>query len=347
MKIAILGLTQSGKKTFFSLLAARAGNFPAHMKEGESFESTVPTHDPRVDALALLLKPRKVKYAENTIVLCPDIITGSDKKAWVEPARRCDLLCFFIRDFASDQVCHPAGSVDAKRDRSTLESEALLMDLELIEKRLERLSKEKRTSQSSIKDMEAHVLGNIKKTIEKEMRFVRPELEPHAQGIVKNLGFLILTPALWVYNIDESRLTEKAEMEPQGIRISCLIEKDIMALDTPEERETYLKELGITSPGTELMIQAAYDALDLISFYTIVKNEISAWTIPKGTKAPAAGGKIHSDIERGFIRVEIIKFDDLITAGSEAAAKAQGKTKVQGKEHVIEDGDICHFLFNV
>jgi ribosome-binding ATPase YchF (GTP1/OBG family) len=148
--------------------------------------------------------------------------------------------------------------------------------------------------------------------------------------------------------VDEEKLRDQADQKNGVVfNISCRIEEEIMALENPEERALYLKELGVSSSGLDRLNQAAYDALGLMSFYTVVNDEVRAWTIHKGTAAPQAGGKVHTDIERGFIRVEIIKYNDLIAAGSEAAAKAHGKMQVKGRDYVIEDGDICHFRFNV
>lgn len=354
MKVALLGLAQSGKKTFFSLLTGRsdAGTAGLHGRGGagredEGIKGIAPIRDPRVDVLAQIFKPEKTRYAENTIVLCPDVAVGSGERKWLEIARRCDLLCLVVRAFTSEHVYHPAGSVDVERDRSTLESDLLLADLEAIESRLNRLAKEKREEHTARQDREEQSLEKIRQTIEKEMRLVPISLDPHELEPINSLGFLSLKPVLWTYNVDEDQLAEGSDAEPGVFKVSCGIEQEIMALDSPEEREAYLKDLGVTGSGLDRLNQAAYDALGLMSFYTVVKGEVRAWTIRKGSVAPEAAGKVHSDIKRGFIRVEIIKYDDLIAAGSEADVRAQGKVQVKGKDYVIEDGNICHFRFNV
>ncbi|MBU1857519.1 MAG: DUF933 domain-containing protein, partial [Verrucomicrobia bacterium] len=242
---------------------------------------------------------------------------------------------------------HPSGSVDPERDRLTLEAELLLADLELIEKRLERLAKEKRAGQTPLQAQEEQTLIKLKTTIETEMKWVPLALPPHELEPIRSLNLLILKPVLWVFNMDEDRLNQAMGHPGDAVfTVSCRIEQEIMDLE-PAERDTYLKDLGLTASGLDRLNQAAYDALGLMSFYTVGKDEVRAWTIRKGSTAPTAAGKVHSDIERGFIRVEIIKFDDLVAAGGEAEAKAQGKAQVKGRDYVIEDGDICHFRFNV
>jgi hypothetical protein len=344
MKVALLGFEQAGKKTFFTLLTGR--KIPGALKEDESVEGVAPIRDPRVDVLAGICKPERKKYAENTLVLCPTIKEGAASRPWLEAARKCDLVCLVVRDFTADEVYHPAGSVNAERDRSALESELLLADLELIEKRLDRMQKEKKGGQTSREAHEEQVLTHLKTTLEKDMRFVSVSLEPQDLDAIKSLGLLTLKPILWAMNVDEGKLQGPAL--PTGVfRVSCRIEQEIMALESEEERAEYLRSLGMESSGLDRLNQAAYDAMGLMSFYTIGEDEVRAWTIRKGTPAPQAAGKVHTDIERGFIRAEIIKYDDLVAAGSEAAAKAAGKHQVKGRDYVIEDGDICHFRFNV
>ncbi len=350
MKIALLGLENSGKRSFFAMLTGR-GNSTASKKivstkEGEAIEGVAPIYDERVDTLAKIFKPERVKYAENNIVLCPHIVFDSQKKDWINEARRCDLLCIVIRDFSAAEVFHPQGSVDAARDRAAIESELLLADLELIEKRLERIEKEKKAGttphqiieESSLKKLKAHIEGNTK--------LILPDLTNDESLSIRSLSLFIMKPVIWAYNVDENRVSEK-RMAQNEFNVSCKLEEELMLIDNEEERKALMQSLGIKKSGLDQLNAAAYSAMGLMSFYTVGSDEVRAWTIKKGTKAPAAGGKVHTDIERGFIRAEIIKYDDLIAAGSEAAAKAQGKMQLKGKDYVIEDGDICHFRFNV
>ena len=344
MKIALLGLPQSGKRTLFSLLTGR--EVSEHRSEGESVEGVAPIRDPRVDVIAGIAKPEKIKYAENKIVLCPDIAEGTGKREWLDAARRCDLLCVVVRAFASERIYHPSGSVDAERDRGALNTEFLLADLELIEKRLERIAKEKKAGRTPAQIKEEQTLQKCREAIEAEKNINSLELDQEELASVKSLNLVTLMPLLWVYNVDEDKAGTHNE-DGDIFTVSALIEKEIMGMDDPEERREYLEALGLVSSGLDRLNAAAYDKLGLMSFYTMGKDEVRAWTIRKGTPAPAAGGKIHSDIERGFIRVEIIKYDDLTGAGSEAAVKSQGKALLKGKDYIIEDGDICNFRFNV
>lgn len=345
MKIALLGLPQSGKKTLFSLLTGR--EVPEHRVEGESLEGVAPIRDPRVDVLSDIARPEKTRYAENKVVLCPDMSEGTGKREWLDAARRCDLLCLVVRDFSSESVYHPAGSVDADRDRRTLETELLLADLELIEKRLERLAKEQKGGRTAGQIKEEEVLLKCRDVVENEKGVNSLGLGEEDLAAIRSLNLVTLMPVLWIRNVDEDRLASASEEDAAVFLISAQIEKEIMGIEDPEERAEYLAALGLESSGLDRLNAAAYDALGLMSFYTMGKDEVRAWTIRKGTPAPAAGGKIHSDIERGFIRVEVIKYDDLVAAGSEGAAKNQGKAMLKGKDYIMEDGDICHFRFNV
>jgi GTP-binding protein YchF len=347
MKIGLLGFPQAGKKTFFTLLTGR--KYPAGgLKAGEALEGIAPVHDPRVDKLAEIFKPEKTRYAENAIVLCPDVSPSGPGtvREWLESARHCDLLCLLVRAFSSAEVYHPLGRIDAERDRQNLEAEILLADLEIIEKRLERIAKEKKGTPAPAVLLEEKCLVKIKETIEKETHLAKISLSKPETDAVKSLGLLSLKPVLWAYNVDEDKMRPTGENTGVFL-VSCRIEEEIMALENPEERTAYLKELGVSSSGLDRLNQAAYATLGLMSFYTVINNEVRAWTIRKGATAPEAAGKVHSDMERGFIRVEIIKYDDLVAAGGEAAAKAQGKMQLKGRDYIIEDGDVCHFRFNV
>ncbi len=343
MKIALLGLTNTGKKTLFKLLTGR--DVPASMKPGEILEGVGPIRDKRIDILAEIFKPDKTTYAENHFVLCPDITEGSQTREWMDPARRCDLLCILIRAFKSEAVYHPAGIVNPERDKANIETELLLADLQLVETRLQRLAKEKKAGQSQAQKLEEDILKRFQAALDEEKLLSTVCLEPHEETVIRSLDLITRTPILYAYNISEDDIGNNFDA---GIFvISCKIEKEIDAIEDPGEQQEFLEAMGLSSPGLERINAALYNALGLMSFYTVGEDECRAWTIKKGASAPAAGGKIHSDIERGFIRVEVIKYDDLIKLGSEQAVKAKGKLQLQGRDYIIEDGDICHFLFNV
>jgi GTP-binding protein YchF len=343
MKIAILGLAQTGKKTLFTLLTGRP--VPETRKPGEAVEGVAPIHDDRVGALEDLYKPQKTTYAENQFVLCPDIADSGTSRLWMDPARRCDLLCLLIRSFDSPDIFHPSGSVDPERDRAMIESELLLADMQLVETRLERLAKEKKKGQTTAQALEEDILQRFNAALEKEKFLSTVILEPDEEQAIKSLDFVTRTPLLFAYNVSEDDIGK--DFGPDVFTLSCEIESDIASIEDASERQEFMEEMGITEPSLDRINAALYDALGLMSFYTSGEDECRAWTIRKGSSAPVAGGKIHSDIERGFIRVEVMKYDDLMATGSEQGVKQAGKMQLHGKDYIIEDGDICHFLFNV
>jgi len=343
MKIAILGLAQTGKKTLFSLLTGRP--VTANRKPGEVVEGIAPIHDSRVDALSDLYQPKKSTYAENQFVLCPDITTGSTSRSWMDPARRCDLLFLLIRAFDSPDIFHPSGSVDAARDRSTIETELLLADMQLVETRLHRLAKEKKGGYTSAQALEESILQRFNAALEEEKFLSTVKLEPDEEQAIRSLGLVTRTPLIVAYNVNEDEIGK--DFGPGIFTISCEIEREIAAMEDEDERAEFMEAMGLAEPSLDRINAALYDALGLMSFYTAGKDECRAWTIRKGSSAPVAGGKIHSDIERGFIRVEVMKFDDLMAAGSEQGVKQSGKMQLHGKDYIIADGDICNFLFNV
>jgi hypothetical protein len=343
MRIGILGLPQSGKRTLFTLLTGR--QVSANRKAGEALEGVAHIRDPRVDVLTRISKPQKTVYAENHYVLCPDVVSGAEARLWVEAARRCDLLCMVVRSFESDLVFHPSGSIDPKRDRADLATELIFADLELAEKRSERLAREAKAGATRDQKLQLKALETCRALLEDERPLSEVELDEEELGSIQNLNFLTFKPTIWAFNVSEDELDR--DFGPGSFLVSAQIEKEVMELDTAEERAELLESLGLGDSGLDRMNATAYDALGLMSFYTIGSDEVRAWTIKKGTVAPRAAGKVHSDIERGFIRVEVIKYDDLVAVGSEKAAKDKGKAQVKGRDYVIQDGDICHFLFNV
>jgi GTP-binding protein YchF len=343
MKIAILGLAQTGKKTLFTLLTGRP--VTAARKAGEAIEGIAPIHDSRVDTLSDLYQPKKTTYAENQFVLCPDITASTTSRLWMDPARRCDLLCLLIRAFDSPDIFHPSGSVDPVRDRAMIETELILADMQLVETRLQRLAKEKKGSQTPAQALEEDILQRFSGALEEERFLSSVTLEPDEELVIKSLDFVTRTPVICAFNVSEDEIGK--DFGPGVFTISCEIESEIAAIDDEQERREFMQDMGITEPSLDRINAALYDALGLMSFYTTGKDECRAWTIRKGSTAPVAGGKIHSDIERGFIRVEVMKYDDLMVAGSEQGVKQAGKMQLHGKDYVIGDGDICHFLFNV
>jgi ribosome-binding ATPase len=343
MRVALLGLPQAGKRTLFRLLTGRT--VPEGRRPDECVEGAGPIRDPRVDTLSALCKPQRTVYAENAYTLCPDVTPGGTGRAWLDAARRCDLLAPVARAFPSDTVYHPAGSVDAARDLRAIETDLMLADMLLIEKRLERLSKEARARRTAAPDREADALHRCLAVLEADRPLRDAGLDAETLAPVKSLGFVTLLPLCPIRNVGDDAL---GRPEAGGaLAVSCRIEEEIAAIADPAERREFLDAVGLDAPGLDRVNAAVYAALGLMSFYTVGPDEVRAWTIRRGTAAPAAGGKVHSDIERGFIRVEVIPYADFVALGSEKAAREGGKMQTRGRDYVIEDGDICHFLFNV
>lgn len=343
MRIALIGLPQAGKKTLFALLTGRA--VPESRRPDEWMEGVGTVRDPRVDVLSGICMPEKTTYAENHFALCPDVQEGSEARKWLDAARKCDLLCLVIRGFAGDEVYHPSGSVNPERDRNNLYAELILADMERIETRLTRLAKEAKAGLTPKQKLEEETLKRCLQALEEDRRLDSIELPEHQFEVIKSLELLTLKPALEVWNVSEDQVAG----DPEGhvVAVAVKIEQEIMEIEDPAERQEFLEALGLEASGLDRVSAAAYEALGLMSFYTVGTDEVRAWTIRRGAAAPAAGGKIHSDIERGFIRVEVIKYDDLVEAGSEKEAKQRGLAQQKGRDYVMQDGDICHFLFNV
>ncbi|HJP30165.1 MAG: DUF933 domain-containing protein [Candidatus Latescibacteria bacterium] len=342
MKIALIGLPQAGKRTLFTLLTGRP--VPESRQPGETVEGIAWVHDPRVDALQGLFHPKKTTYAENNFVLCPDATTGGESHEWLNAARRCHLVCLVLRAFDDDGVYHPAGSVNADRDRENLEAELLLADMELVEKRLERLARESKSGLTGEQEREKAVLDRSMACLEENRCLRELTLTDSERATVRSLDLVTFLPVLPVYNVSEGDLG--GDFGEATAAVSCQIESEVAGIEDEAERAEFLEALGLESPGLDRVNGAAYDALGLMSFYTVGEDECRAWTIRKGASGPEAGGAIHSDIERGFIRAEVMKYDDFIAAGSEAEARNRGHLATRGRDYTVEDGDIMHFLHN-
>lgn len=360
MRIALLGLPQSGKKTLFTLLTGRT--VPLTRKPHEELEGTAPVADPRVDRLAAMYRPRKTTHAEIQVVLCPDVSEAGGRD-WYDAARGCDLLCLVARAFDAEHVYHPMGGVDAERDLDLLKTELVIADLERVMNRLLRIEKEKTRGPSPARDLEEKGLRKVWEALDAGRCCDAARLDSDERKALQGLGLVTLRPALAVLNVSEEAVgaapaaatissssavpAEAPAQNAERFVVSALIEREIREIADARERAEFLAALGLDAPGLDRLSAAAYDRLGLMSFYTVGPDEVRAWTVRKGALAPEAGGKIHSDIARGFIRVEVIKYEDLLAAGSEKAVKEQGKAQLRGKDYAMEDGDICHFLFNV
>ncbi|MBN2450445.1 MAG: redox-regulated ATPase YchF [Lentisphaeria bacterium] len=356
MNLGIIGLPQAGKRTVFGLLTGVSAE-RAPTRDGIAY-GVARVRDPRVDRLSGMYNPRRTRYAEFEIALPPDLQPDTARgAAWLEPLRRVDAFVEVFRGFASDRVFHVSGSVDPSRDVSLVETELLFADLALAEMRLERLEKETRSrGADGTREREQAVLRRCLVHLEGERALRTLVLEADELRLVRSLQFLTLKPVVAVLNVGEDMAAAEETLAPlasrlevQGARVvflSAAIESEIAEL-AEGERESFLADLGIEEPAAHRLSRAAYEALGLISFFTVGPDEVRAWSVERGAAAPTAAGRIHSDLERGFIRADTIAYGDLIEAGSERAAREAKLYRLQGREYQVRDGDILEIRFSV
>ncbi len=363
LKCGIVGLPNVGKSTLFNALTsakALAANYPFATKEPNVGIITVP--DPRLDKLAALVKPQRVVPTTVEIVDIAGLIKGASKgeglgNQFLANIREVDAIIHVVRCFEDGNVVHVDGSVDPVRDKEIIDTELILKDMETVEKRLDKLRKQaksgKKEDKKAVETAEA-ILHHLETG--KPARTLT--LDEEGQVLLKEMQLLTAKPVLYVCNVDEysvvsgnehtRRFMEAVKDEDaEVILISAAIEAEIAQLDDHEERKEFLAEMGLEEPGVNRLVRAAYKLLNLITYFTAGEKEVRAWTIMHGWKAPQAAGVIHTDFEKGFIRAEVIKYDDFVKYGSEAAVKEVGKMAVEGKEYVVQDGDVMHFRFNV
>ena len=344
MKIGLVGFPGAGKSTVFGALTGLPVGPGGHDK---ARVGVVKVPDPRVDALAALYAPKKKTYAE---VAFTDLGGGHGKgvdRAALVAMRPLEALCQVVRAFPG-----PAGEApDPLREIEGLAAETILADLELVEQRLDRLARE----HGGKGGREADLLQRIQASLEAERAIREMQLGAEEQRAVAGYAFLTLKPLLLVLNVAEEQLAAPvpAEIEAAATRrglglvvLSAAVELDIAQMD-PAEQTAFLESLGVPEPAAHRFIRAAYQLLDLVSMLTAGPDECRAWPVPRGTPAPRAAGKIHSDIERGFIRAEVVPWQELVRLGSESACREAGKLRTEGKSYVVQDGDVVHFRFNV
>ncbi|MBK9272699.1 MAG: redox-regulated ATPase YchF [Saprospiraceae bacterium] len=362
LQCGIVGLPNVGKSTLFNALTsagALAANYPFATKDPNLGVITVP--DDRLRMLADLVHPQRVVPTTVDILDIAGLIKGASKgeglgNQFLANIREVDAILHVVRCFDNDNVVHVDGSVDPVRDKEIVDTELILKDLETMEKRVERLRKQSKTGDKEIlREIELSDMILVHMADGKTARsFITDE---ETAAFVKNSQILTGKPVLYVCNVDEAsvhqgnkhteRFKEFVAPENAEVLIICAgIEAEITELPE-EDRAGFFEEMGLKEPGTYSITRAAYRLLDLITYFTAGEKEVRAWTIRKGTKAPGAAGVIHSDFEKGFIRAEVIHFHDYINYKTEAAAKSAGKMATEGKEYVVQDGDVMHFLFNV
>jgi len=348
MNIGMLGLQGAGKKTLFKLLT---GSVPPTIP-AKGLPGKFSVLDPRVDRLHEMYKPEKTRYARMDVLLLPDVEKTEGKAGWLDEVRNMDGLVCVVRAFEDPTVYHPSGTVDAMRDLELFMSELLFADLVLLEKRAEKLKKELRIRRDSEKEAEQVLVDRISKELEAggntvlSMSFSEAERQ-----ILTNYQFLTAKPVILVVNIaqgDDSKAVEEAVRKTYGEAVALAVfdsklEAEIAEMSDAAERAEFLDGMGITEPAVAQLTRVIYDRMGLMSYFTVGTDEVRAWTIRKNSTAPAAARAIHSDLERGFIRAEHMKYEHLLELGSEAAVKEAGKASLKGKEYIVEDGDILSF----
>jgi GTP-binding protein YchF len=356
MQLGIIGLPQSGKTTLYKALTR--ADIATDMSTGqmEVHTSVVDVPDPRVDKLCDIYKPKKIVRAKVTYA---DIagLDGSAGRAglpgvMVNQLAQMDGFLHVVRQFENASVPHLAGSINPLRDIQTMDTEFILNDLVMVERRLERLKEEHRRGVSRPRDViqaEIELFERLQVVLNQELPLRHYEFTAEEDKILSSFGFLSRKPQIVVFNQSEDQpAVDYVSPHPhtQAVSLPAKLEADIIALD-PEDAAIFLEEYGIAEPSMSRLIKLSYDLLGVHSFFTAGEKEVHAWTLRRGANAREAAGVIHSDMEKGFIRAEILSFQDMITYGSTAEARTKGRLRVEGRNYIIEDGDIIEIRFNI
>ncbi|THB78998.1 MAG: redox-regulated ATPase YchF [Desulfobulbaceae bacterium] len=356
MKIGIIGLPQTGKKTLFQVLTG------SEIKETSGAAKPIPGTadiiDPRFDELVTMYSPKKQTHARIDLMLLPKIEQETIAKGEIfRDISDVDAICHVVRSFTDDAVYHTAGSVDAIRDLEMVNAELLMHDQIFVEKRIERLETQikKIKDDKQLKELELMKKMQVELENEKPLRLM--ELAEDEELLIRSYPFITRKEMIVAFNVDESQLDSnellseaKVHCEPQNIKamlVSAQVESEIALLESAEERNEFLEDLGIDEPALGKLTRLCLEALGRISFFTVGPEEVHHWLVRSGSPAPVAAGAIHSDLQKGFIRAEVMKYEELMEAGSEAELKKQGKMYVQGKDYIVVDGDILNIRFAV
>lgn len=364
MKAGIVGLPNVGKSTLFNCLSnakAQSANFPFCTIEPNIGVVNVP--DTRLEKLESLVNPERVLPATVEIVDIAGLVKGASKgeglgNQFLGNIRETDAIIHVLRCFDNDNIVHVDGSVNPIRDKETIDMELQLKDLETVEKKLDKVKRAAKTGNKEAQKEES-VLLKLKEALESGVSVRAVDIEKEMRlEYVKPLQFITDKPVMYVCNVDEGAASTGnayvdevkkavANENAEVVVLAVGTEADITELETYEERQMFLEDLGLEEPGSAKLIRGAYKLLDLETYFTAGEKEVRAWTIPVGATAPQAAGVIHTDFEKGFIRAEVISYDDYVAFGSEAKVKEAGKMRVEGKEYIVKDGDVMHFRFNV
>jgi GTP-binding protein YchF len=365
MKIGIIGLPFVGKTTVFNALTsakAKVGEFSLGVKEANRGVVKVP--DERVYRLASLYNPKKTTPAEVEYIDVAGLVKETKEKAsdgeFYHSLREVDALAHVVRTFTDENVMHVSGSMDMERDIRDLDLDLILIDLDIVEKRLKRLEKSVTSSKSEEEKRELGVLQRFKEALDQGTPLRQLELSPEDDRLIRGYAFLSLKPMLIVLNVDEGQMAQREKMESEcreisavnktlGCSVCSICGKLEMELSQLEEtdRKAFMEDLGLREQAVERVIDVSYRLLDLISFFTANQNEVKAWPVPAGIGALKAAGTVHTDMEKGFIKAEVIPFDRLWELGSIHKAKEAGELRLEGKEYTVQDGDVIFFRFNV
>ncbi|NOY37538.1 MAG: redox-regulated ATPase YchF [Chlorobi bacterium] len=363
LQCGIIGLANTGKTTLFNCMSSNKAEVTQFaFGSNKSNVGIIPVPDTRLQVLEKLQPTEKVIHATVEVIDIPGLTKGASQgegvgNRFLSDIRNCDALIHVLRCFDNDALPHIEGSVDPVRDMEIVDFELQVKDLESVDKKLQKVEKLVKTGDKNAR-RNLEILKKIKSHLENFQPVRTLEMNPGEKNIIRDMFLLTDKPVLYVCNVDEAsatdgnaytrRVQKVIEEENAGLLIiAAAMEAEIAELDDPADRLSFLNDLGLNEPGVNKLVRAAYGLLNLETFFTVGPKEIRAWTIRKGITAPMAAGVIHSDLERGFIRAEVMKYEDFIKLGSENACKDAGKLHIEGKNYIVKDGDILHIRFNI